>query len=152
MQLNFPNYSFKMKKENGRMFIFDRLRKKHVALQPEEWVRQHMIEFLIEEKKYPPSLIGNEISLMLNGMQKRCDSVVYDRDGSPLMIIEYKAPSVKISQDTFDQILVYNTQLCVKYLLVSNGLQHCCCVVNLTNRTFSFLEEIPEFDSLITKK
>ncbi len=147
--LNFPAYTFKIKTIDEKKCIYDRLRRKFVALQPEEWVRQHMIEFLIEELKYPEGLIGNEISLTYNGLQKRCDSVVYSKNRDPLMIIEYKAPTVEISQKTFDQISLYNTQLQVKYLLISNGFNHYCCKVDLESKKVSFLKEIPSYGELI---
>lgn len=147
--LNFPAYSFNIKDINGRKFIFDRLRKKFVALQPEEWVRQNMTEYLVNDLKYPASLIGNEISLTYNGLLRRCDSVVYSKNGEPIMIIEYKAPTVEITQKTFDQISLYNTQLKVKYLLISNGLRHFCCKVNLEGNGVSFMENIPKYEELI---
>ncbi len=143
--LNFPAYSFKIKTEGNRKFIFDRLRKKYVSLQPEEWVRQHMIEFLIAEKHYPPTLIGNEISLTCNSLQRRCDTVVYNNFGTPVMIIEYKAPMVEITQQVFDQISMYNRQLKVEYLLVSNGLKHYCCKVDFGENKYIFLENIPNY-------
>jgi len=146
--LNFPDYSFKIKEVNGQKFIFDRLRRKYVALQPEEFVRQHMIEFLVEELHYPATLIGNEISLVYNGMQKRCDSVVYGKHGEPLMIIEYKAPTVEITQRTFDQIAVYNIKLKVKHLVVSNGIRHFYCKINIEDNSFQFLEKIPIYEEL----
>lgn len=148
-QLNFPEYAFKIKVINGKKHIFDRLRKKYVALQPEELVRQHMIEYLIEEKTYPQNLIGNEIPLKYNDLSKRCDSVVYDAYGKPIMIIEYKAPTIEINQKTFDQIALYNSQLRVKYLLISNGLQHFCCKVDLETRACEFLKEIPRYKELL---
>lgn len=146
--LNFPAYSFNIKDINGRKFIFDRLRRKFVALQPEEWVRQNMIEYLVSELKYPTSLIGNEISLTYNSMQKRCDSVVYNNKGEALMIIEYKAPQIDITQRTFDQIALYNTQLKVKYLLISNGIKHFCCKVDAA-KGITFLQNIPKYTELV---
>lgn len=147
--LNFPAYTFKIKTIDGKKCIYDRLRRKFVALQPEEWVRQHMIEFLIEELGYPEGLIGNEISLTYNGLQKRCDSVVYNRNREPLMIVEYKAPTIEITQKTFDQISLYNTQLKVKFLLISNGFNHYCCKVDLENIKLSFLKEIPSYKEIL---
>ncbi len=146
--LNFPAYTFKIKTIDGKKCIYDRLRRKFLVLQPEEWVRQHMIEFLIEELGYPEGLIGNEISLTYNGLQKRCDSVVYNRNREPLMIVEYKAPNVEITQKTFDQISLYNTQLKVKFLLISNGFKHYCCKVDLENNKLSFLKEIPSYEEI----
>jgi hypothetical protein len=128
--------------------IFDRLRRKFVALQPEEWVRQNMIEFLVTEKHYPPTLVGNEISLSYNGLQRRCDSVVYSRTGTALMIIEYKAPTIEITRRTFDQIALYNSQLQVRYLLLSNGFTHFCCKINPADNSLRFLEEIPYYEDL----
>lgn len=148
-QLNFPSYSFKIKTEDGKKLIFDRLRKKYVALQPEEIVRQHMISYLIEEKHYPASLMNNEISISYNGLDKRCDSVVYKNNAQPIMIIEYKAPSIKISQDTFDQIAVYNMKLHVDYLLISNGINHFCCKVDRESHQLHFLKDIPTYEELI---
>ncbi len=151
-QLNFPNYAFKIKVINEKRYIFDRLRKKYVALQPEELVRQHMVEYLIQEKNYKASLISNETALTYNGMQKRCDTVVYGTNGQPIMIIEYKAPTVEISQKTFDQIVLYNSQLQVKYLLISNGLKHFCCKINFETMTHTFLDQVPNYEELIADK
>lgn len=148
-QLNFPDYAFKIKVINGRKHIFDRLRRKYVVLQPEELVRQHMTEYLIAEKGYPAALIGNEISLTYNGMQKRCDAVVYNSNGQAIMIIEYKAPTTEISQKTFDQIAIYNSQLQVKYLLVSNGLKHFCCKIDFETMGYEFLVEVPVYIDLV---
>ncbi len=147
--LNFPTYSFRIKTTDGKKYIFDRIRKKFVALQPEEWVRQNMIEFLIAEKNYPETLIGNEVSLVYNNLQRRCDSVIYSTAGKPLMIIEYKAPTVEISQNTFDQICVYNKELNVDFLLISNGLQHYCCKVDNDRNQLFFLQEIPDYEKII---
>lgn len=148
-QLNFPDYAFKIKVMNGKKHIFDRLRKKYVVLQPEELVRQNMIEYLVTEKDYPATLVGNEISLTYNKLKKRCDSVVYGNDGKPLMIIEYKAPTVEISQKTFDQLAIYNSQLQVKYLLVSNGLKHFCCKIDFETMGVEFLVEVPSYGELV---
>jgi len=148
-QLNFPLYAFKIKEANGRKLIFDRLRRKFVILQPEELVRQNMIEYLVTEKGYPVTLIGNEISLIYNGLKKRCDSVVYGSHGNPIMIVEYKAPSVEICQKTFDQIAIYNSQLKVKYLLISNGLKHFCCKIDFETMGYQFLVDIPTYGELV---
>jgi hypothetical protein len=148
-QLNFPAYAFKTKMQNGKTYIFDRIRKKYIRLTPEEWVRQHMITFLIEEKSYSPALMANEISIRYNSLSKRCDTVVYNSMGEPVMIIEYKSPEVEISQKTFDQIVVYNYRLKVKYLLVSNGLQHYCCKVDFENMSAAYLTEIPAYKTIL---
>lgn len=142
--LNLPKYQFRTKNEDGKTYILDEQRKKYVRLTPEEWVRQHMVKFLTNSKKYPSQLIVNEGIVELNGMSKRFDTVIYDRQGKPQLIAEYKAPSVKITQKTFDQIASYNMKLHVDYLLVSNGLSHYCCKVNWENNQYTFLQEIPE--------
>lgn len=142
--LNLPKYQFRTKNEDGKTYILDEQRKKYVRLTPEEWVRQHMVKFLTNSKKYPSQLIVNEGIVELNGMSKRFDTVIYNRQGKPQLIAEYKAPSVKITQKTFDQIASYNMKLHVDYLLVSNGLSHYCCKVNWENNQYTFLQEIPE--------
>ena len=144
-QLNLPSYPFKIKNENGKPFIFDQLRKKYVALTPEEWVRQHFTSFLISEKGYPASLIANEHPICINGHKRRCDTVVYNNHGHPVVIVEYKAPYVAITQETFNQIALYNIKFKVGYLIVSNGLQHYCCRMNYENMTYEFLPDIPSY-------
>lgn len=144
--LNFPDYQFKIRVQNTRREIFDEIRKKWVALQPEELVRQNMVRYLREEKGYPATHIANEVSVELNGMRKRCDTVVYDGTGRPLMLIEYKAPTIAITQKTFDQILTYNTEMKVAWLLVSNGFQHIVC--RAEGKQVEFYEEIPPYDRL----
>lgn len=124
--------------------IFDRCRKKHVALTSEEWVRQNFVEYLIKEKKYPSGLISNESTVSFNGLRKRCDTVIYNRDGLPEIIVEYKAPNVSITQNTFDQIAMYNFKLKVRYLIVSNGMNHFCCKIDYENMRYEFLREVPE--------
>lgn len=134
---------------DGRPSVFDKLRKRYVTLTPEEWVRQHFVNFLVVDKGYPEALIANEMQIDLNGQKKRCDSVVFDRNGSPLVIVEYKAPEVNITQKVFDQIARYNIVLRVEYLIVSNGLNHYCCKVNYEEQTIQYLEDIPEYITLI---
>ena len=148
LELNLPPFDIRIATRNGRPSVFDRLRKKYVALTPEEWVRQHFINFLITEKEYPEALIANEIQVMLNGQQKRSDSVIYNRKGEPLVIIEYKAPDVAITQKVFDQIARYNIVLRVRYLIVSNGITHYCCQVDYDKQTIEYLPDIPNYDNL----
>lgn len=143
--LNLPSYSFKLKESSGKVQILDELRKKYVVLTPEEWVRQHIVQYLIREKKYPSSLIAIEIGLKYNQLQKRADVLVYDRQGAPLLLIECKAPEVKITQDVFHQIAVYNMSFKVKYLLVTNGMDHFICEMDYTSNSYQFLKEIPVF-------
>lgn len=148
LALNLPKFEVKVSVQNGKPVIFDRLRRKYVIITPEEWVRQHFINFLLSEKQYPENLVVNEIGIKLNNTQKRCDTVVYDSLLTPLVIIEYKAPSVEITMHVFDQIVRYNMVLKAKYLIVSNGLQHFCCKINYEKGDYSFLEEIPTYSKL----
>ncbi len=150
MQLDFPKYQFNIKKKNEKLYIFDKLRKKNVRLTPEEWVRQNVIRFLSQEKKYPESLIATEISLTLNKQKKRADIVIYAIDRSVKMIVECKAPSVEITQNSFEQAARYNMQFGAKYLLVTNGVKHFCCLFDFETDNYIFLNDIPEYS--ITEK
>ncbi|MEG1617669.1 MAG: type I restriction enzyme HsdR N-terminal domain-containing protein [Bacteroidales bacterium] len=146
--LNLPSYEYKVIKKEEKLFIFDDRRRKYVSLTPEEWVRQNFVNFLINHKYFPAGRIGNEVTVILNGMKKRADSVVYDQLGVPFVIVEYKAPSVKITQEVFDQIVRYNMVMKVKYLIVTNGLSHYCCEIDYTKQSYIFLKEIPIFTDL----
>ena len=143
--LNLPPYQFKLKQVDERIQIFDAIRKKYVVLTPEEWVRQNFLQYLIQEKNYPASLIVLEASLKYNQLQKRADILVYDKSGTPILMVECKAPTVKITQDTFDQGARYNMVFRVKYLIVTNGLNHFCCLMNYTDNSYQYLEIIPVF-------
>lgn len=149
LELNLPPFDKKITKKDDKPFILDVIRRQHVALTPEEWVRQHFVHFLINHKGYPPSLMANEVQLKLNGMSRRCDTVVYDRMLTPRVIIEYKAPTVDITQKVFDQICRYNLVLQVDYLIVSNGLAHYCCQLDYATHSYRFLRDIPEYTSII---
>ena len=149
-ELNLPKYGIKIKNDKGHQSIFDVLRRKYVALTPEEWVRQHFVHFLIEHKGYPKALMANEIQLAIGNKKLRCDSVLYDRTLRPRMIIEYKAPTVNITQKVFDQITIYNMLLHVDYLVVSNGIKHYCCRMDYANQKYLFLEDIPDYQNLFT--
>ncbi len=144
--LNLPPYQFKLKQHGLRTHIFDAVRKKYVVLTPEEWVRQNFIQFLVQEKKFPSSLIAVEAGLKYNQLQKRMDVLIYDKQGSPLLMVECKAPEVKITQDVFDQIARYNMVFKVKYLVVTNGLHHFCCLMDYSNNSYVYLEQIPIFE------
>ncbi len=146
--LNLPQYEIKTTEQNGKTNIFDILRRKYVCLTPEEWVRQHFIHFLIEHKGYPTVLLANEIELKIGQKKLRCDSVLYDNEAKPCMIIEYKAPNITLTQKVFDQISVYNMLLHVDYLIVSNGMQHYCCKMNYEKKNYSFLKDIPDYNEL----
>jgi hypothetical protein len=147
-ELNLPSYPIKLKEENGERFIFDAIRKKYLKLQPEEWVRQNFVQFLIQEKNYPASLIQIEKGLKVNTLQKRADVVVNSKQGKPLVLVECKAPNVKITQETFAQIARYNTVFKVPYLIVTNGINHYCCKIDFEQNSFEFLEEISEYSKL----
>ena len=149
-ELNLPKYGIKIANENCHQTIFDVLRRKYVALTPEEWVRQHFVHYLIEHKGYPQALMANEIQLAIGNKKLRCDSVLYDRSLKPRMIIEYKAPTVNITQKVFDQITIYNMLLHVDYLVVSNGIKHYCCRMDYENQKYLFLDDIPNYQEIIT--
>ncbi|ATA67843.1 restriction endonuclease subunit R [Capnocytophaga cynodegmi] len=151
-RLNFKEYSFRFKKIDDKLFIFDEIRKKFVALQPEEWVRQHVIRFLIEEKKVPKSLINVEKEITINGLVKRYDIVVFSRNGNILLAVECKAPMIQISQAVFDQIARYNLMLKSKILMVTNGLNHYFCQMDYEKGKYLFLKELPEYDFLTKMK
>jgi hypothetical protein len=146
-QLNFPSYSFRFKNSENKVSIFDAIRKKFIILTPEEWVRQHLIQFLITEKSYPISLINVEKVLKVNGLRKRYDVVVYNSDGTINILIECKAPEVTISQNTFDQIAQYNMTLQSNFLMVTNGLNHYFCQMDFENEKYQFLSELPNYQS-----
>ena len=148
LALNLPSFAIKIQQRDGKNMIFDALRKKYVALTPEEWVRQHFIHFLTHFKGYPKGLLANEIQLHLNGTKKRCDTVLYNKDLSARMIIEYKAPHIEITQAVFDQITRYNMVLKVDYLIVSNGINHYCCKIDYSTMSYTFLPEIPAYEAL----
>jgi type I site-specific restriction endonuclease len=146
-QLHFPNYQFRFKNSENKVSIFDEIRKKFIILTPEEWVRQHVVRFLLEEKKYPKSLINVEKVLKVNGLRKRYDVVVYNPDGSIFVLVECKAPKIKISQATFDQIARYNMTLKSTFLMVTNGLNHYFCQMDFENEKYVFLKELPVFST-----
>lgn len=148
-QLNLPKYKFRIKIQNNKQVIFDNLRKKFVTLTPEEWVRQHFIQFLLDEKNYPASFIAIEKQIKVNGLSKRCDAIVYNPNFEPIAIIELKAPQIQLTQKTFDQAAEYNSKLKVDYLLISNGLDHFACKVDTLNSRYQFFEQIPQYNSLL---
>jgi hypothetical protein len=151
LSLNLPFYSPKVSQKNGKRFIFDPLRQKNVVLTPEEWVRQHFVNYLITERNYPIELLANEVTISFNHLSRRCDTVVYDCYLKPLAIIEYKAPSVPVTQAVFEQIARYNISLRVGFLLVSNGLTHYCCRIDYEKVTYSYFTDIPEYHLLLKK-
>ncbi|APY12886.1 restriction endonuclease subunit R [Seonamhaeicola sp. S2-3] len=144
-KLNFSTYSFRFKSNENKISIFDCIRKKFVILQPEEWVRQHCVQFLIHEKNYPKSLINVEKELIVNNLKKRYDIVVFNTDGSIHLIVECKAPNIAIKQSTFDQIARYNLVLNASYLMVTNGLNHYYCQMDFKKECYNFLRDIPSY-------
>jgi len=142
-KLNFPTYTFRFKNNENKPYIFDGIRKKFVVLQPEEWVRQHCLQYLITEKNYPKSLINVEKAIKINGLKKRYDIVIFNTDGSIYLIVECKAPTIDISQDAFDQIARYNMTLNAEYLMITNGLNHYYCKVDSNEKRYQFLKDLP---------
>ena len=145
MQLNLPEYDFRTTQKEGRTYIFDVFRRRWVKLTPEEWVRQNFVSYLKAEKHFPASLIAVERSLKINLQDFRADAVVFSTSGRPLLVVECKAPEVKISQKVFDQIVRYNFEFQVDYLIVTNGLSHYCCKIDKAGQTYEFLKEIPDY-------
>lgn len=145
-KLNFPPYSFRFKNSENKVSIFDEIRKKFIILTPEEWVRQHVVRFLLEEKKIPKSLINVEKLLKVNGLNKRYDVVVFNSDGTIHILVECKAPEVKIAQATFDQIARYNMTMNATLLMVSNGLNHYFCQMDYENEKYHFLPDLPQYN------
>ncbi len=146
-KLNFPTFTFRFKNSENKVAIFDEIRKKFIILTPEEWVRQHVVLFLLLFKNYPKSYINVEKLIKINDLNKRYDIVVYQPNGELFLLIECKAPEVKITQQTFDQIARYNLVLKAKYLMVSNGLNHYFCQMDFENEKYVFLNELPEFET-----
>jgi hypothetical protein len=144
-KLNFPSYSFRFKNSENKVTIFDEIRKKFVVLTPEEWVRQHTVQYLIQECNYPKSLINVEKQVIINGMSKRYDIVIFNSDGGIFLVVECKQPDVAISQNTFDQIARYNFTLKAEYLMVTNGLNHYFCQMDLEKEQYTFLKELPNY-------
>jgi hypothetical protein len=143
--LCFPQYDFRFKSSENTRYIFDIIRKKFVVLQPEEWVRQHVIHYLIEDKGYPKSLINVEKIIRMNGLSKRYDLVVFSPQGQIELLVECKAPGVTITQETFDQIARYNMALQSRLLLLTNGIKMYCCKMDLEKEKYKFLDQVPDF-------
>lgn len=145
--LNLPEYDVSLKREGDTVRIYDPLRRKWLVLTPEEWVRQHFTHYLIEHLGYPATLMANEVGLTLNGMQRRCDTLIYTHDLRPLVVIEYKRPTVEITKAVFDQIARYNSVVGARWLIVSNGMHHYCC--KFTGTGYEFMREIPRYEKLL---
>ncbi|MFO8055028.1 MAG: type I restriction enzyme HsdR N-terminal domain-containing protein [Bacteroidales bacterium] len=143
--LNFPSYEFTIKGSGDQEKIFDHIRKKYVVLTPEEWVRQHVIAFLLSEKNIPAGLTAVEKQIKYNKMSRRADIVVFNSEARPLLIVECKAPTVEITQEAFAQIARYNVAMRVDYLMVTNGINHYYCKMDYVNWTYDFLKTLPEY-------
>ncbi len=148
MSLNLPSFDINIAQRNGRPTVFDPLRRRFVALTPEEWVRQHFVNYLVHHLHYPAGLMANEVELSVGDKHLRCDTLLYNKDMQPQMIIEYKAPHIALTQKVFDQITAYNLLLHVDYLVVSNGMEHLCCQMDYDNRRYVFLPNIPDYNQL----
>ncbi len=144
-KLNFPKYQFRFKNSENKVSIFDRIRKKFILLTPEEWVRQHTVQYLIEEKKYPESLINVEKLIRYNDLNKRYDIIIFNPDGTIFLIVECKSSKIKITQDVFDQIARYNLVLDAEYLMITNGMEHYYCQMNFIDKQYTFLKNIPNY-------
>jgi hypothetical protein len=149
-ELNLPAYSFRQKdEEDGKRLIFDEFRKKWLVLTPEEWVRQHFVKYLVTEKGYPLGLIGIEVTFKMNSLTRRADVLVYNRVGNPVLIVECKAPDVRINNSVFDQIVEYNFKFKLKYLVVTNGIKHYACSLGGEDvPEYEFLDSIPDYDQI----
>lgn len=145
-QLNLPGYEYKLKKTEGKIFIYDVIRRKYVLLTPEEWVRQHFINYMIHYLNYPKALIRVEGGLKFNRLRKRSDIVVYNQTGDPWMVVECKSPEQKIDQQVLQQVSVYNSSVRATYVGATNGLIHYCCVVNHEEKITQPLEHFPSYD------
>ncbi len=151
-QLNLPSFDVRLGGTRKHPTIWDMLRRKYVALTPEEWVRQHFVHFLIDHRAFPASLLANEVSLSMGDKQMRADTVVYDNLLQPRMIIEYKAPAVALSRRVTDQVSTYNLLVHVDYLVVSNGLEHYCMLMDYESHSYRFLEDIPPYEDICPKE
>ena len=148
-ELNLPRTALRLREHDGITQVWDTLREKYVALTPEENVRQHFTAWMRERFAYPAHMMANEHGITVNGTHKRCDTVVFGRDGKPLVVVEYKAPDVAVTQDVFEQVVRYNMVLHARYIIVSNGINHYCCAMDYASGTYHFLPVIPDYPSIV---
>ncbi len=146
--LNLPTYSFSVKSEEGRTYIFDAIRKKYVLLTPEEWVRQHFVQYLVQDKGFPAALITVEKEFNFNRMRKRTDILAHNRQGEPVLLVECKAPSIAVTRNVFDQIGLYNLSYKVPWLVVTNGMKHYCCQFDASDSAYQFIDRIPAWEEI----
>ena len=142
--LSFPQAELKLSRKKGQVYVWCIIRKKSLVLTPEEWVRQHLIHFLIQEKQIPIGLIAAEMAIEINQLSRRCDVVVFGSDGKPRLIVECKAPEINLTEKTFNQIAQYNAALNVDLLMVTNGLQHIVCQIDRENTQLNYLDKLPD--------
>ncbi|QZT39035.1 type I restriction enzyme HsdR N-terminal domain-containing protein [Halosquirtibacter xylanolyticus] len=147
IQLNLPKAKLRGKKQDDKPYVWDMFRSKYVRLTPEEWVRQHFAHYMVNHLEYPASLMVIEYATKVNGLDRRSDIVVFNNKRTPVLAVECKAPSVKITQDVFNQIANYNLDLNVDYLVVTNGLNHYCCKLDRKNHRYDFIEMIPPYSN-----
>jgi type I site-specific restriction endonuclease len=150
--LNLPTYFFRIKQGKEKKYIFDEIRRRYVVLTPEEWVRQHLVKYLVHVKHFPQLLISVEKGFIQLRRKQRYDLLIYDRNGQPLMIAECKAPAMEINQNAFDQASRYNVKHKAPYMLISNGRKHYCCQINLDSKQYQFLQEIPDFRDMFDNR
>ncbi len=148
-QLNLPEYSFRITGSEGREMILDPIRRKFVRLTPEEWVRQNFVQYLVNEGKYPPGLIGIEVMSPYNKLRKRVDILIHDRSGKPVLLVECKEPDEPLNDKVFEQAVTYNMGFRVPYIIVTNGLVHYACKVDMEKRSYEFLLVIPLYEDLL---
>ena len=146
-KLNFPDYEFRFKNTDNKISVYDEIRRKFIQMTPEEWVRQHVVKYLLIQKKYPLLHINVEKIIKINGLTRRYDVVVFQPNGKILLLVECKAPEVVISQNTFDQIARYNMSLNAKFMMVTNGLNHYFCQMDYEQEKYNFLQDLPEYTS-----
>ena len=146
--LNFPTYDLPRREQGGKAYVYDPIRRKYVRLTPEEWVRQHLVQYLVRDRGYPLPLVAVEMGFTYQGMTRRADVVVHDRTGRPVLMAECKAPEVGVGQATFDQVARYNQVVQARYLVVTNGLDHFCCALDQAAHSYRFLPDVPDFDTL----
>lgn len=144
-QLNLPDYPVQSKIEGGQSWIFDRFRKKYVVLTPEEWVRQHFLNYLVSELGYPKSLVKVESGLKVNKMDKRTDIIVYNREARPFLLVECKSSQVALTDKVFNQLSIYNKAIKARYLVITNGLKHYCCCMDYRSNSYTFQSQLPVF-------
>ena len=148
--LNFPKADLRLSRKEDIVYVWDEFRKRKIQLTPEEWVRQHVLHYLKKERSYPENLIVSEYGIKVNKMIRRCDGVVFDRNGKPIMIIECKAPELKLNENVFHQIAQYNFELNVNWLVLTNGIDTITAYINSSSKSIDFVAEIPKFEELIS--